>query len=147
MQANTPSRLQAAVQDLRERTLRSLNGDLTRLVYLSSTRDYNTGEYQHAGLADRFGSNVAQRALAQCHEQAFQDLLESNLASMVAQLAAYVESTGAERERVLDAWRRLQAYRVLVPQMCDEFSAEFFASNIRIALELLRAAPAVAREH
>src|SRR5690349_20536723 len=121
MQTNTVSRLDAAVLDREERTLRSLNGDLTRMVYLSSTSDYNTGVYQHAGLADRFGSDVAQRALARCHKQAFLDLLESNLSSLVGQLAAYIESTGAERERVLDAWRRLQAYRVLVPQMCDEF--------------------------
>ncbi len=136
-----------AVQDLQDRTLAELNGGLTRLVYLSSTRDYNTGEYQHAGLADRFGSEAAQKALARCHETAFHDLLYSTLADLVGQLSVYIESTGAERERVLDAWRRLQAYRVLIPEACDEFSAEFFASNIKVALEALRAAPAVGRQH
>ena len=147
MRTDTSSRLKAAVQDLEERTLAGLNGDLTRLVYLSSTRDYNTGEYQHAGLADRFGSDAAQSALARCHKQAFAGLLELSLAHWVGQLAAYIDSTGAERDRVLDAWRRLQAYRVLVPEACDEFSAEFFASNVRIALEALRVAPAAVPEH
>lgn len=139
MKDNSAARLNAAVQDLCDRTLVGLNGDLTRVVYLSSTRDYNTGEYQHAGLADRFGPETAQDALAQCHETAFRDLLELNLASFVGQVAAYIESTGADRDRVLEAWRRLQAYRVLVPGTCDELSADFFASNVRIALEALRA--------
>ena len=139
MNGKSVARLDAAVQDLYERTLTGLNGDLTRLVYLSSTRDYNTGEYQHAGLADRFGAETAERALARCHETAFRDLLDLNLANFVGQLAAYIESTGADRDRVLDAWRRLQAYRVLIPGTCDELSADFFASNVRIALEALRA--------
>src|SRR5689334_8620213 len=147
MRADTFSQLDAAVQDLQDRTLAGLPGDLTRLVYLSSTRDYNTGEYQHAGLADRFGSDAAQRALARCHRAAFQDLLDLNLAHLVGQLSAYIESTGADRERVLEAWRRLQAYRVLVPDACDEFSAEFFASNVKVALEALRAGLAAAPEH
>jgi hypothetical protein len=132
------AKLDAAVQDLHDRTLAGLNGDLTRLVYLSSTRDYNTGEYQHAGLADRFGPDTAQHALALCHEAAFRDLLDLNLANFIGQVAAYIESTGADRERVLDAWRQLQAYRVLVPRTCDRLSADFFASNVRIALEALR---------
>lgn len=139
MKGNSVARLDAAVQDLYDRTLGALNGDLSRLVYLSSTRDYNTGEYQHAGLADRFGTETARYALARCHETAFRDLLELNLANFVGQVAAYIESTGADRDRVLDAWRRLQAYRVLVPETCDELTADFFASNVRIALEALRA--------
>jgi hypothetical protein len=140
------SQFDQAVRDLQDRTLADLNGDLTRLVYLSSTRDYNTGEYLHAGLADRFGSASAQRALAHCHEAAFHQVLDVSLAQLVSQLSAYIESTGAQRERVLDTWRRLQAYRVLVPQTCDEFSAEFFVSNIKVALEALRVVPTAVQE-
>ena len=147
MKGNSVSRLDEAVQDLYDRTLAGLNGDLTRLVYLSSTRDYNTGEYQHAGLADRFGAETAERALARCHETAFRELLELNLAGFVGQVAAYIESTGADRDRVVDAWRQLQAYRVLVPGTCDELSADFFASNVMIALEALRAEKPADRAH
>jgi hypothetical protein len=132
------SELEAAVRDLELRTLASLRGGLTRLVYLSSTRDYNTGEYQHDGLADQFGAQAAQHALAQCHEAAFQELLYSSLPALVAQLATYIDSTGAEKEKVLHSWRQLQAFRVLIPGTCDELSADFFVSNIRIALEVLK---------
>jgi len=41
----------------------------------------------------------------------------------------------------------LQAYRVLIPNACDDLSAELFTSNIKIALEALRAEPAVAPAH
>src|ERR1700733_12890309 len=105
------SEFDAAVRDLQTRTLANLRGGITRLVYLSSTRDYNTGEYQHDGLAHQFGVQAAQRALAQCHEAAFKDLLYAGLPALVAQLAAYVDSTGADREKVLQSWRKLQAFR------------------------------------
>lgn len=131
------SAVEAAVRDLEGRTLAHLQGELTRLVHLSSTRDYNTGEYQHEGLAQRFGAQAAQLALAQCHETAFQDLLNSNLSSLVAQLATYIDSTGADREKVLNSWRQLQAYRVLIPGTCDDLSADLFITNIKIALEAL----------
>jgi hypothetical protein len=137
MRAVAESAVEAAVRDLESRTLAHLQGELTKLVYLSSTRDYNTGEYQHEGLAQRFGAQAAQLALAQCHETAFQDLLYSSLSSVVAQLATYIDSTGADRERVLNSWRQLQAYRVLIPGTCDQLSADVFITNIKIALEAL----------
>lgn len=131
------SEFDAAVRDLETRTLANLRGGITKLVYLSSTRDYNTGEYQHEGLAHQFGVQAAQRALAQCHEAAFQDLLSTGLQALVAQLATYIESTGADKEKVLHSWRQLQAFRVLVPGTCDDLTADFFVSNIKIALEAL----------
>jgi hypothetical protein len=138
MRATSAKEIEAAVDDLQSRTLGALSTDLTRLVYLSSTRDYNTGEYQHAGLADRYGAAAAQKALARCHEEVFQSLLATGLRDLARQLEEYIASTGAEQEKVLDAWRRLQAYRILIPAGCDEWSADFFASNIKIALEAVR---------
>src|ERR1700686_940156 len=137
MRAVAESAVEAAVRDLEGRTLAHLQGELTKLVYLSSTRDYNTGEYQHEGLAQRFGAQAAQLALAQCHETAFQDLLYTSLSNLVAQLATYIDSTGADREKVLNSWRQLQAYRVLIPGTCDDLNADLFITNIKIALEAL----------
>jgi hypothetical protein len=147
MRVVAESAVEAAVRDLEGRTLAHLQGELTRLVYLSSTRDYNTGEYQHEGLAQRFGAQAAQLALAQCHETAFQDLLYSSLSSLAAQLATYIDSTGADREKVLNSWRQLQAYRVLIPGTCDDLSADLFITNIKIALEALVSGAAPHREY
>ncbi|PWU04418.1 MAG: hypothetical protein C5B51_16880 [Terriglobia bacterium] len=137
MRSVAGSALEAAIQDLENRTLANLSGELTKLVYLSSTRDYNTGEYQHAGLAQRHGDRAAREALAQCHQTAFRELLYTSLPSLVSQLAAYIDSIGADRDQVLKSWRQLQAYRVLIPSSCDSLSADFFITNIRIALEAL----------
>jgi len=135
---------EGAIRDLEARTLAGLDGDVSKVVYLSGTRDYNTGRYQHDGLALRFGDAAAQTALARCHEAVFQDLLHCGIQALVAQLAAYIESTGADRDRVLDSWQRLEAYRVLIPGTCDPLSADCFISNIKIALEVLRLGAPVA---
>ena len=132
---------EAAVRDLEGRTLAHLAGDLSKVIYLSATRDYNTGQYQHDGLAQRFGVCAAQDALARCHEAAFHDLLNCSLPSLAAQLEAYIESTGAGRAKVLDSWRRLEAYRVLIPATCDPLTADYFITNVRIALEVLKLEP------
>ena len=132
------SAVEAAVRDLENRTLASLPGQLTRVIYLSSTRDYNTGEYRHEGLAQRYGGAAASEALARCHETAFQELLETSLSGLVSQLTTYIESTGAAKEKVLHSWTQLQAYRVLIPADCDSLSADLFTTNIKVALEALR---------
>jgi hypothetical protein len=134
---NAESSVQKAIRDLENRTLANLRGGLAKLVYLSSTRNYNTGEYRHEGLAQRFGDYAAQAALARCHEAAFRDLVDCGLETLVDQLSAYIESTGAGKEQLLNSWRQLEAYRVLIPAACDGLSADFFISNIRIALEIL----------
>ena len=141
-----PLPAERAIRDLEARTLAGLCGGVSRVVYLSGTRDFNTGQYQHDGLALRFGESAAQAALARCHEAVFRDLLHCGMEELVAQLAAYIESTGADRERVLDSWQRLEAYRVLIPGNCDAFSADCFITNIKIALEALRLAAPPARE-
>jgi rhamnogalacturonyl hydrolase YesR len=48
----------AAADDLRRRTLVELTRPLERLIYLASTRDYNTGLYYHQGLAARFSEEA-----------------------------------------------------------------------------------------
>ena len=106
------SQLEAAVRDLEVRTLANLRGELTKLVYLSSTRDYNTGEYQHDGLAHQFGAQAAQRALAQCHQAAFQDLLHSSLPALVAQ----TQQTMHEIERLVRGMQRHWLIRKYVEQ-------------------------------
>jgi len=43
--------VQEVYDDLLHRTLSRISCDLGRLIYLASTRDYNTGNYYHEGLA------------------------------------------------------------------------------------------------
>jgi len=131
--------VRAAMDDLYQRTLASVPDDLGRLICVASTRDYNTGQYHHAGLAAVFSDDVASRALAQCHREIFEKLASSPVEALVAQLETYVQSTGAPAAEVLGSWADLQPYRVLVPADCEKLAAELFFSNIKIALLILRA--------
>ena len=78
----------AAADDLRRRTLADMTQPLERLIYLASTRDYNTGLYYHHGLAVRFSEEAACEALADCHREAFEELVAASLEELVYELEA-----------------------------------------------------------
>jgi hypothetical protein len=134
----TPVQVEEACEDLKVRTLVSLPGSFGRLIYLASMRDYNTGQYYHDGLAKRFSEVAAAEALAKCHREVFQLLLRSPLEKIVGELERYIGSTPAEADQLLDTWERLQPYRVAVPAQCNPVLADFFTSNIKIALAILK---------
>ena len=59
--------VERAYDDLLRRSLSHISGDLARLIYLASTRDYNTGKYHHDGLAAHFQTEIACQALELAH--------------------------------------------------------------------------------
>lgn len=126
-----------ATQDLNNRTLAGLPRPLDRLIYLASTRDYNTGIYYHDGLASRFTEEVACQALADCHRRAFQDLLSCPLKDLVAQLVDYQNSTHTSLTEFISAWSKLEPYRIAIPVETEPLSAEFLFSNFKLALAIL----------
>ena len=84
--------VQAAYDDLLQRSLSKLSCDLARLVYLASTRDYNSGTYHHDGLAARFRADAASKALEIAHRQIFYQLSAYSLEELVAELELYLNS-------------------------------------------------------
>ncbi len=133
--------VEEAIRDLKKRTLADVPGEIARLVYLSSTRDYNTGQYHHEGLAFQFTEEVAREALEAYHIELFEQLLFGSLEHLVHQLQLYVSSARVPPAELLEVWRTLEPYRVTIPLDCDPLSAELFFSNVRIALEVLQTRP------
>lgn len=131
-----PLELRAAVDDLKKHTLASLHGDVARLVYLAGTRDYNSGKYYHDGLAARFTQEISGRALAECHQQVFQRIVEAPLGDLVSCLEEYIRSD-CPGDGVLNTWLTLEPYRVIIPMSCDPLAAKLFCSNFMIALVIL----------
>lgn len=127
-----------AMRDLVARSLDGISNDFGRLIWLASMRDYNTGQYQHDGLAANFSSEIAAAALEQCHIDVFRQLSRNSLRDLVAQLEMYVASTGAEPVEVIEAWQRLEPYRVAIPAEYEQLSVQMFFSNVRTALAILR---------
>jgi hypothetical protein len=131
--------VQRAIEDLRSRTLAQMPRALDRLIYLASTRDYNTGLYYHDGLASRFGEGVACEALAECHSEAMQELVSSSLEGLVWQMEAYMGTAHTLPADFVGMWRGLEPYRVAVPVGTDALAAGFLFSNFRVALAILDA--------
>jgi len=128
---------QDAAQDLRRRTLASMPRPLDRMLYLASTRDYNSGTYYHEGLASRFGEEAACEALSDCHREAFRELVFSSLEDLVRQIEAYMTSARSNPLDLINAWKKLEPYRVAVPTKSEELPLAVLFSNLKIALAIL----------
>lgn len=117
--------------------LGNLPNDLTRMVYLASLRDCNSGMYLHPELSHQRGVQAADEALRTCHEQVFRRLLGTRLSEYVTQLQEYIRYTRGEIFTVLKTWRSLQAYRATVPMSAVATSVDLYFLNIAIALEVV----------
>lgn len=136
--ADKTSAVQRAYEDLLRRSLSSISGDLARLIYLASTRDYNTGRYHHDGLAARFQMEIACQALELAHREIFHRIAARSLEELVREMDLYVNSSRQNRDEVLQVWQKLEPYRVALPVNVDAVAAQLFVSNIKLALAILR---------
>jgi hypothetical protein len=130
--------VQAAYDDFLTRSLSKLPCDLARLIYLASTRDYNTGTYHHDGLASRFSPEVVAKALEIAHRQIFLQLSAYPLEELVEQLRIYFESSRDEATEILRMWQKLEPYRIAIPVEVNPAVARLFLSNVRLALAIWR---------
>jgi hypothetical protein len=137
MPENSPI-MQEAYDDLLRRSLSKVPGDLARLIYLASTREYNTGRYHHEGLAVRYRADAAEQALREAHRRVFQKVASCSLEELVQELQTYVNASSQSREELLRAWQKLEPFRVALPMDVSPVAARFFVSNVRLALAILR---------
>ena len=126
-----------AYDDLLRRSLSRINGDLARLIYLASTRDYNTGKYNHDGLAACFRAEIACKALEMAHRQIFNRIAACSLEELVREVELYVSSSRQSRQELLEVWQKLEPYRVALPVDVNAAVAQLFVSNIKVALAIL----------
>jgi hypothetical protein len=126
------------IQDFTMTTLAGIPGEFGRLTYIASLRDLSSGRYEHAGLAALYPDEAVQQALELCHEQLFERVLETPLARQEADLKECLERMPGELSSTLAHWRRMEAYRVLMPERAPGYLKELFCSNLRALLELLQ---------
>jgi len=133
----THNDVEAAIRDLKHRTLSRIGFTFARLIYLASTRDYNTGCYYHDGLAFQFSEEVARQALAETHREVFRELALSPLQDLTQELQLYLESAGPEPEDIVRGWEKLEAYRVVIPIDAEPLTASLFLANVKLALPIV----------
>ena len=133
-----PADVLRAYEDFSSRSLARIPSTLERLIYVASTRDYNSGWYHHEGLAARFDPVAAAKALEYAHAGVFREVSLMPLEQLSDELEKYMQSVKEEPLAFLTAWQKLEPYRVAIPMHVDPTIAELFVSNIKIALAVLR---------
>ena len=117
--------------------LTPLPNDLTRLIYLTSIRDYNSGIYRHHALSRQFDPTEAHQVFEAWHQQVFARLLRIPIRKYVEEIEIYIRYSRAEREPFITTWKALQAYRAAVPLRAPRRACEVFFLNIQSALRII----------
>jgi hypothetical protein len=117
----------------------SLPNDLSRLIFLATLRDNNSGHYFHPDLARRFSERVADRAMLACHQRIYKQVVALSIEDLTDQLDLYITTVPAPRERMIESWTKLKAYRATIPIDTDPISAEIFFMKVEVAVAILEA--------
>ena len=120
-----------------ELAINSLPNDLTRMLFLASLRDCNSGRYLHPQMTQRMGVAEADHALSVCHQEIFRKLLNTPASGYALQLEEYIRYTRADRSLVLATWQSLRAYMSTIPVHASPLYSELFCLNIEVALTIL----------
>lgn len=123
-----------------EDILSALPNDLTRLIYLASIRDYNSGTYRHPVLSRQFEATAAHQAFQACHQEVFARLIAHPVSKYVEQLEGYIRYSRAERSLFITSWKALQAYKAAIPLQASRRACEMFFLNVKTALTILELA-------
>jgi hypothetical protein len=129
------------IHDLTLSTLAKISSPFSRLAYLASLRDMSTNVYEHAGLAAVYPQAAVRQALEQCHQEVFERILEMPLVAQEEDLRTYLRILPNGSRKTAAQWRRLEAYRRLLPADSPEYLKELFCSNVRAILEILEKEP------
>ena len=122
--------------DLAVHYLEPLKGNFSRLGYLASLRDASTNLYAHERLAAVYGAQPVREALAECHEELFERLLEVPLAQQEAELRLFLATLpeGA-KDGIRLCEDRIEEW---IPPAAPDYLKELFRSNLTALLGLLR---------
>ena len=122
--------------DLSVHSLESMGGMYERLAYVANLRDPSTGIYSHERLCAVFGAEGVAQALADCHEELFECLLESPLALQEEDLLSYLEVLpGSKEEHLQECPEKAKTW---IPPQAPDYLKKLFCSNLRALCELLQ---------
>jgi hypothetical protein len=127
------------VDELRSALTGALPNDLARMIYLATLRDNNTGHYYHPELSRRFSAGIADLAMHACHKDVYEKIFPLTLEDLTEQIDIYMTSTRAPRARLIESWKKLQAYRATLPIDSDPICAEIFFMKVDVAVAVLEA--------
>jgi len=127
-----------AASDLWRHTLSQIPTVVGRLFFLASLRNQNSGQYEHHGLAQMFGSLEATRALKKSHREAFSEWLSYDVEEQKADLELYLSEQPEDRRTILKTWEKLEPYRNVLPSSAKDVEKKLYLADLRAILKLLR---------
>jgi len=133
------SRQGVVIEDILRALRESLPNDLARLIFLATLRDNNSGHYYHPEVAQRFSREIADQAMLACHRRIYEQVVRLPLEDLMDQLDAYMATVRAPKERSIESWSKLRAYRATIPMDADPISTEIFFMKVEVAVAILEA--------
>lgn len=122
--------------DLSVHSLEPMGGMYERLAYVANLRDPSTGIYSHERLCAVFGEAGVGQALADCHEELFERLLESPLAMQEEDLLNYLDVLpGGREEHLRECSEKAKSW---IPPQAPDYLKKLFCSNLSALCELLQ---------
>jgi hypothetical protein len=121
--------------DLALHYLEPLTGNFARLAYLASLKNPITNIYAHDRLSAVYGQEPVAQALAKCHEELFERLLEMPLAKQEEDLRQFVGTLLEGAEGVRSCQERVESW---IPGEAPDYLKELFRSNLNALFGLLR---------
>jgi hypothetical protein len=132
-----PLHRNAVTADILRALTVSLPTDLSRLIFLATLRDNNSGHYYHPEVARRFSDSVADQAMLACHQWIYRRVVALPLEDLTDELDRYIATVRVSRERLIESWKRLKAYRATIPIDADDVSSEIFFMKVEVAVAIL----------
>lgn len=129
--------IRQVVENFSDRTLQSISGNVSRLLYVATLRDLATGRYHHGGLASLYSEAVVDQALRLCHEELFERLLETALETQENELRACLGGFEAAPREIAARWLEHEFYKFLIPSDVPLYLRKLFCSNLAILLQLI----------
>lgn len=126
-------------KQVHEALLKALPNDLSRMIYVATLRDNNSGHYYYPELTQRFSAEIVDRAMLACHGQLFDRVVQLSLEDLTESLDVYMAGTHIPKTRVIQSWKKLRAYRATIPIDSDPISAEVFFMKVDVAVAILGA--------
>ena len=122
--------------------LASISTQLGRIFYVTSLRDPATAIYHHPDLEALYSSGSVQDAIAYCHRELFERVLELPLDEQEKDLRRFFQGISRPPEQSARRWLEEESYRRLVPPGAPTYLADLFQSNMRVLLGLIVDHPA-----
>ena len=127
----------SGLADVWRHTLSQIPTNFGRLIYLASLRDFDTGRYEHHGLALIFGAAEGDLALRQAHLKIFRDWIDQSSSAQKSDLEAYLSALSRSKTEVISAWSQVKPYRNLVPALASDVERRLFCLDFETLLQLL----------